>query len=364
VPDSRSDAPLADRLAARTLALVDIPSPSRDEAAIAAYVTDALSSAGVPVRDAGDNCVVADLPASSPGAPRLLLAGHLDTVPIQDNVPGRRDGNVIHGSGASDMKAGVALMVELGLELAQRPGSVAATLCFFAREELPFGDSSLTPLLARDEHLRSADAAIALEPTANELHAGCLGNLNATWTFSGRSGHSARPWDADNAIERAARAIAALADTAPPTPHVVDGLEFREVVSVTKIEGGIALNVVPDNVVARVNYRYPPGRTADEAEARLHELCDGEQRTLTIDGNAPSGAVAIDHPLVKQLIAAGELTIAPKQAWTPVAELALAGVPAVNFGPGDPAFAHRRDEQVTVGALVAGYVTLSRVLWS
>ena len=132
------------------------------------------------------------------------------------------------------------------------------------------------------------------------------------WTFSGRSGHSARPWDGDNAIERAARAIAALADVAPPTPHVVDGLEFREVVSVTKIEGGIALNVVPDNVVARVNYRYPPGRTAQAAEARLHELCDGEQRTLTIDGNAPSGAVAIDHPLVQRLIAAGDLDDRPQ----------------------------------------------------
>ena len=144
------------------------------------------------------------------------------------------------------MKAGLAVMVELGLELAARPASVAVTLCFFAREELPFGDSALTPLLARDADLRGADAAIVLEPTANELHAGCLGNLNATWTFTGRSGHSARPWLADNAIERAARAIArARRRGAARTPHVIDGLEFREVVAVTEIEGGIALQRDP-----------------------------------------------------------------------------------------------------------------------
>jgi succinyl-diaminopimelate desuccinylase len=365
------DAPLAERLAARTLELVDVASPSRDEARLAAHITDVLSAGGVAVRDAGDGCLVADLPAAAAGsgngvggAPRLLLAGHLDTVPIQDNVPGRRDGDVVHGAGASDMKAGLAVMVELGLELATRPGRPAVTLCFFAREELPFGDSALTPLLARDADLRAVDAAIVLEPTANELHAGCLGNVNATWAFAGRSGHSARPWNADNAIVRAARAIARLADAAPPTPHTIDGLEFREVVSVTEIGGGIAKNVIPDRVTASVNYRYAPGRTAPDAERHLRELCSGEGETLTIDANAPSGAVTLDHPLIRALIEAGDLTLAPKQAWTPVAELAAVGVPAVNFGPGDPTYAHRRDEQVTAVALADAYTILGKVLWS
>jgi len=363
------DAQLADRLAARTLELVDIASPSRDEARLAAHVAGVLGAGGVAVRDAGDGCLVADLPTAGGdgSAPRLLLAGHLDTVPVQDNVPGRREGEVVHGAGASDMKAGLAVMVELGLELAARAGEgqhPAVTLCFFTREELPFGDSALTPLLARDAELRAVDAAIVLEPTANELHAGCLGNVNATWTFAGRSGHSARPWNADNAIVRAARAIARLAEAAPPTPHTIDGLEFREVVSVTEIAGGIAKNVIPDRVTATVNYRYAPGRSADDAERHLHELCSGEGETLSIDGNAPSGAVALDHPLIRALIDAGDLTLAPKQAWTPVAELAAAGVPAVNFGPGDPTYAHRRDEQVTAAALARAYTILAGVLWS
>jgi succinyl-diaminopimelate desuccinylase len=367
VPDARTDAQLADRLAARTLELVDIASPSRYEAALAAHIAGVLSAGGVAVRDAGDGCLVADLPAAAAGAPRLLLAGHLDTVPIQDNVPGRRDGDVIHGAGASDMKAGLAVMVELGLALAARGGEgqqPAVTLCFFAREELPFGDSALTPLLARDADLRAVDAAVVLEPTANELHAGCLGNINATWTFAGRSGHSARPWQADNAIVRAARAIARVTDAAPPTPHTIDGLEFREVVSITQIAGGIATNVIPDRVSAHVNYRYAPDRDSADAERRLHELCAGESETLSIEANAPSGAVALHHPLIRALIDAGDLTLAPKQAWTPVAELAVAGVPAVNFGPGDPTFAHRRDEQVTADALAQAYRVLGTVLWS
>ncbi len=367
MPDARTDAQLADRLAARTLELVEIPSPSRDEALLAAHIADVLGEGGVDVRDAGDGCLIADLPTAVPAAPRLLLAGHLDTVPVQDNVPGRRDADTIHGAGASDMKAGIAVMVELGLELAARAGAgqgPAVTLCFFAREELPFGDSALTPLLARDAGLRGVDAAIVLEPTANELHAGCLGNINATWTFTGRSGHSARPWLADNAIERAAREIARVADEAPPAPHTIDGLEFREVVSVTEITGGIARNVIPDRVTASVNYRYAPDRDAVDAERRLRELCDRDDAVLTIDANAPSGAVAIGHPLIRALIDAGDLTLAPKQAWTPVAELAVAGVPAVNFGPGDPAFAHRRDERVAIAALVDCFTILEALLWS
>jgi succinyl-diaminopimelate desuccinylase len=364
VPADRSDAQLAERLAARTLALIDIASPSRDEAALAAHVHNVLSDGGVAVRDAGDGCRTATLPAATPDAPRLLIAGHLDTVPVQGNVPGRRDDGAVHGAGASDMKGALAVMIELGLELAGRPGALDVTLCFFGREELPFGDSALTPLLTREPALRDVDAAIVMEPTDNELHAGCLGNINATWSFAGRSGHSARPWLADNAIERAARAIARVVDAAPPVPHEIDGLTFTEVVAITEIEGGIARNVIPDLVTAHVNYRYAPDRDATGAEQRLRALCAGEGETLVIDANAPSGAVAIDHPLIRALIDAGELVIAPKQAWTPVAELAVAGVPAVNFGPGDPAFAHRRDEQIRIDALLHSARTLERVLWS
>ncbi len=356
VPD---DLVLAERLAARTLELVDVASESRDEAALAAHVLAVLQTADVTVRDAGDTCVVAE--CGSVDGPLVVLAGHLDTVPAQGNRPGRRDETAVHGLGASDMKAALAVMIETALLLRDARKRVA--LCFFGREELGIADSALTPLLARDEQLRSADLALVMEPTDNVLQGGCLGNVNATWTFTGRSGHSGRPWLADNAITHAADGIAAL-HAVPVERLQFDGLEFAEVATVTKIAGGIAENVVPDEVRCHVNYRYAPGRSAAVAEARIRELCDHPQSSLEIFSNAPSGAVAVAHPLAQELVAAGGLAVAPKQAWTPVAEFALAGVPAVNFGPGDPAYAHRRDELVRVDALVRSARTLETFLCS
>ncbi len=350
-----SDAELAERLAARTLELIDIPSESRDEAALAAHALAVLQAGGVPARDAGDTCVVTDRLGPA-GAPWIVLGGHFDTVPAQGNRPGRRDAQTVFGLGAADMLGAVAVAIELALAAAASGGQDGATaalgLCLFGREELPVAESALTPLLEREPALRTADLVLMMEPTDNTLHAGCLGNLNATWTFAGRSGHSARPWQADNAIERAARAIARVADASAPVEHVFDGLTFTEVVSVTKIAGGIADNVIPDVVEAHVNARYAPGTTPAEAEARLHALCGGEGETLRITSNAPSGAVCTTDPLVQRLIAVGDLPVAPKQAWTPVAEFTGLGMSAVNFGPGAPRFAHQRDEQVSVAALV------------
>ncbi len=357
--DVADDAALAERLATRTLELVDVPSESRDEGVLAAHVLAVLGAAGVPARDAGDCCVVAELDGGE--GPLVVLAGHLDTVPTQGNRPGRRDADAVHGLGASDMKAALAVMVELALTLRDTRRRVA--LCFFGREELGIADSALTPLLAREPALAGAGLAVVMEPTDNALQGGCLGNVNATWTFSGRSGHSGRPWLADNAITHAAAGVAAL--HAVPVERVVqDGLEFAEVASVTRIAGGIADNVIPDRVDCHVNYRYAPGRSAASAEARLAELCAAPASSLEVTSNAPSGAVAVTHPLARALVAAGDLSVAPKQAWTPVAEFALAGVPGVNFGPGDPAFAHRRDERVRVDALVRCARTLERFLCS
>jgi succinyl-diaminopimelate desuccinylase len=335
---------LGERLAARTLELVDIASESRAEAPLAAHVAAVLEAENVPLRDLGDTCLLAGR-ADAP----LLLAGHLDTVPEQGNRPGRIAGGRVHGLGASDMKGALAVMIELAL------AGAPYRCLFFGREELPVQESALAPLLAREP--LAAELVVMMEPTACELHAGCLGNINATWTFHGRSGHSARPWTADNAIERAAAGVLALA-AQPPLPHSFDGLEFVEVASVTKIAGGIAANVIPDRVECHVNFRYAPGREPAAAEARLAELCAGHGE-LRIESNAPSGAVATG-PRVDALVAAGSLVRAPKQAWTPVAEFGLAGLAAVNFGPGDPAQAHRRDESVEIAALVRAYEVLER----
>jgi succinyl-diaminopimelate desuccinylase len=344
---------LADRLAARTLELVDWPSESRDEAGLAEHVLAVLRDGGVDARDAGDTCVLAGATARGE-RPLVVLAGHLDTVPAQGNRPGRRDGDAVHGLGAADMKGAVAVMLELAL--AAPAAAVDLGYVLFGREELPFTESALGPLLAREPGLREADLVVVMEPTSNAIHAGCLGNVNATWTFRGRSGHSARPWFADNAIHRAAEGIHALAQVAP-VEHEFHGLRFTEVVSVTRVSGGIASNVIPGEAVAGVNYRYAPGRTPQEAEAWLRSLCE-PYGTLTIDGNAPSAPVAIDNELAQRLIAVGDLEVAAKQAWTPVAEFAAAGVNALNFGPGDPAQAHAVEEHVRADALVRCYETI------
>jgi succinyl-diaminopimelate desuccinylase len=346
---------LEDRLARRALELVDVPSESRNETDLATLVLEVLR--GVGARDAGDTCVLAGTTERG-DRPLVLLAGHLDTVPAQDNRPGRREDGAVHGLGAADMKGAVAVMVELALGGLGERANVDVGYVFFGREELPVVHSALTPLLEREPGLRSADAVIVMEPTANAIHAGCLGNINATWTFPGTSGHSARPWLADNAIHRAAAGVDALAQV-PAEPREFDGLRFVQVVSVTRIEGGIAGNVIPDRAVAHVNFRYAPGTSADEAEALLRGWCE-PYGAVEIDSNAPSAPVATGNAQIQRLIATGDLDVAPKQAWTPVAEFAALGVDAVNFGPGDPRYAHTRDEQVAIDALVRSYETLER----
>src|SRR4051812_47246286 len=343
---------LADRLASRVLEIVNIASESRAEATLAAHVLDVLDGAGA--RDAGDTCVLVGSTERRGDRPLVLLAGHLDTVPAQGNFPGRLDDGVVHGLGAADMKAALGVMVELALA---PPAEATADVgfVFFGREELPFGDSALTPLLTREPGLTGADLVVVMEPTDNELHAGCVGNISATWTFRGTAGHSARPWLADNAIHRAGVGIAQLA-ALEPVDHEFAGLTFREVVSAVTVHGGVARNVVPDTCTVEVNMRYAPGTSAQDAEARLRALCEPHGE-LTIDGNAPSGAVPDGNALVQRLVAAGGLETAPKQAWTPVAEFSGLGVDAINFGPGDPKYAHRRDERVAEAALVRSHET-------
>jgi succinyl-diaminopimelate desuccinylase len=345
VAPAPSETELAERLAARTLELIDVPSESRSEAELASLVSRVLREGGADVVDLGDSCVLARPRETRPS---ILLAGHLDTVPAQGNIPGRVDGERVHGLGASDMKGALAVMIEL--VLARAPYAAL----FFPREELPSTESALTPLLERSPV--EAEFVVVMEPTDCELHAGCLGNIGASWEFKGRAGHSARPWTADNAIHSAAIGIAALA-SAPSLPVTFHGLTFHEVASVTMVEGGIATNVIPAACTAHVNFRYAPGRTPAEAEERLRELTRGLGE-LTVTGNSGSAPVALEHPLARKLIEAGDLTVAPKQAWTPVAEFAAAGYPAVNFGPGLTSQAHRADEHIEIAGLLRAHRVL------
>lgn len=352
------------RLATRTLGLIDVASVSRDESEVLAVIRGSLPPSYEIVDDT--DAVLFAMPRERRAeVPCVVLAGHVDTVPIAGNVPGTIEEGAVVGRGASDMKGGLAVMLELADELHDAPAGPdldldIAFLCF-GREELQYSESALLPFFERCPAAATADLAIVMEPTDNAIEMGCLGNLNATVTVRGQAAHSARPWLGDNAIHRAIAALAPLADL-PVRDVSVDGLTFREVVSVTTIEGGVAANVVPDQVQARVNFRYAPGHTPAGAESRLRELLAASGAEVRIDGNAPPGPVNVANPLVTRLRDAGDLSLGPKQAWTPVAELALAGVDAVNFGPGDPKYAHRDDERIEVAALVRCHAVLRAFL--
>jgi succinyl-diaminopimelate desuccinylase len=325
-------------LATLTLALVDIPSESNDEAAVLTRVREHMAGTGIPLAlDTGSALLYA-----APEA-RVVLAGHVDTVPAQGNRPGRREAGVIHGLGAADMKGGVAVM----LALAEARGDLG--YLFFAREELPVAESALPEALAGSPLLRAAELAIMLEPTDCALEVGCLGNVMAQLVFTGVAAHSARPWLGENAAHAAVRGLTGLVDV-PPRRVTQGGAEYIEVLSLVGLASGVARNVIPPEAVAEVNFRYAPDRTPSEAEERLRELTGGAGE-LRIISNAPPAPAPEGNPHVERLLATGAGPVRAKQAWTPVAEFAAAGIPAVNLGPGDPAYAHRADEQVAEAAL-------------
>jgi succinyl-diaminopimelate desuccinylase len=351
-----ADSDLAGRLARRTLELVDIPSESGNEAAISAHVRSLIPSSFEPEYHDEDGAVFAR--RRRQGRPLVVLAGHYDTVPAQENLPGRIENGAVVGLGASDMKGGLAVMLELAraLDAHVDDPELDVALLVFGKEELPAEFSPLPAIFAGSKLVHEAELAILLEPTDNTIQAGCLGNLNAELVFHGVSGHSARPWTAENAIELALAGLAPLA-AIPPRPVEVGGLTFTEVLSLTRIEGGIAANVIPDRVTAHLNFRYAPDRSPESAEAYLRSLVpDGAE--LVPGGDAPPARVVTDAPLVRRLRETGNLALEPKQAWTNVADFTARGIDAVNFGPGATRYAHRRDEQVEIAALEAAFTAL------
>jgi succinyl-diaminopimelate desuccinylase len=324
-------------LAQTTLQLVNTPSESRREAAAVDLVRALMP--GAPAYDDDEVLLYGDGP--------VLLAGHLDTVPAQGNIPGRIEDGAVHGLGASDMKSGIAVMIELA-----RAG-VPGRYLFFTREEVPVAESPLPALFATDA-LEDVELAVVLEPTDCILHAGCLGNLQARVRFHGESAHSARPWTGVNAIHELVRGLQGLAELQPHDVEL-DGLVYREVVSAVRVEGGIAANVVPAHASVELNYRF----VRDDPEARLRELVPaGELEVLSVSPSAPP---ALGNPWIERLRALVP-EVAPKQAWTPVAQFAEQGIDAINYGPGLTRYAHRADEHVTTCNLERVYETLRELL--
>jgi succinyl-diaminopimelate desuccinylase len=339
-------------LAQRTLDLVNIASESRSEAELYRYVLGA-----VPLEQAysdGESVLF----AKRAGKPLVLLAGHTDTVPAQGNLPGRIEDGAVVGLGASDMKGGLAVMIELGRWAADTELAYDLALLFFPREELGPAENPLPGVFERTGLVDEAQLVICLEPTDNTLQLGCLGNLNARAIFEGKSAHSARPWLGVNAIKLAFDGLQQVLDTEPRDVDI-DGLVFREVISVTQFNAGIASNVIPARAEAILNFRYAPDRTPESAIERVGELVGSDVEILA---NSPPAHVASRSPLVEQLRAVGGFEVQPKQAWTNVADFAARGLDAINLGPGGTRYAHAVDERVEITELERTYDALQRFL--
>ena len=292
--------------------------------------------------------------------PLVTLLGHIDTVPEQGNGAARVEGDRMYGLGTSDMKAGVAVMIHLLESPGVDDGPYDVVGVFYDKEEGSSDDNGLEEVLDRAPWLSGSALAVVLEPTDLRLELGCNGVMNADVVFTGTAAHSARPWMGENAVTKAGSWLDRLHRLQPETVQV-DGLEYREVFSVTRASGGIANNVVPAEFTVNLNYRFPPRYDLVQAEERLRSVAADADR-VEIKDRAPAGAVPAGNEHLDRLVEALGAERSAKQGWTDVARLGARGVPAVNYGPGDPALAHRADESVALGNLDAAYQGLARFL--
>ncbi len=330
-------------LLARTAALVDIASPSRDEAALVDAIEAELRAIGTLTVDrVGDNLVArTELGRSQ----RVVFAGHTDTVPATaNNASARIEGDRLSGVGSADMKGGLAIMLELARTITEP--AVDCTFVFYAREEIGSAESGLGELFELRPELLIGDVAILGEPTDGLIEAGCQGTLRVRVTLHGARAHTARSWMGRNAIHRLGQVLDLLAAYEPRKP-VIDGCQFHEGLQAVAIDGGVAGNVVPDVASVVINHRFAPDRSGVEAEAHVRELLapaleagDVVELTECSDGALPG----LTHPLLASLVARSGGEVLAKLGWTDVARFASHGVPAVNFGPGDNTVAHTADE--------------------
>ncbi len=351
-----SEPPLTGSVAAICHELVATPSEYGQEEALAELVEQRVRALGLTAERIGNSIVTR---TGNAGA-GVALVGHLDTVPNWAGGQVERTADRIIGRGAADMKGGVAVMLRLleRLVASSRP----VVFVFYDREEGPNLANGIHRVLAESRLLTPKPTlAIVLEPTGGTIHAGAIGTLNADITFDGKSAHSARPWEGRNAVS--AELAEALVRFASRTaiPVAVEGLRFHDVVTVTGVHAGIARNVLPDQAVLWVNVRVAPGRSVAAARAEVEQLAGVHARVEWLDSSPPA-APRITEPAVADFIARSGLAVHPKQAWTDVATLQEWGVPAFNYGPGDPAQAHQPGEWVEIALLEQCERTLAEEL--
>lgn len=341
---------------ALTADLVDIGSESRGERQICDAVAAALEEFAHLELWRDGNTLVA---RTSLGlAERVLVAGHLDTVPANGNLPSRREDGILWGLGTCDMKGGVAVALRLAAGAAAATRDV--TFVFYECEEIDHAFNGLGRVARERPDLLVADFAILMEPTDGGVEAGCQGTLRAEVVSRGTRAHSARSWTGDNAIHAAGEILARLAAYEARNVEI-DGLTYREGMNAVGISGGVAGNVIPDLATVTVNYRFAPSRSESEAADHVRELFAGFE--VTIVDSAAGALPGLEQPAAAAFVQDLDLPVAPKFGWTDVSQFSQLGVPAVNFGPGDPSLAHRADERVETAQLESVDAAMSRWLF-
>lgn len=338
--------------------LVDIPSVTGDERAIADHVTERLARAAKGEVLRSGNGLVWRGPQR--GKPLIVLAGHLDTVPPSGNAKSRRDGDKLYGVGTTDMKAGDAVMLALHDSLDMAALRFDLALVFYDAEEGPAANNGLKRIFEQFPWIREASLAILLEPTDLNIEMGCNGILNIEVRVPGVAAHAARPWMGDNAVAKGADWLASITKF-ETTPVTVQGIEYRETLQVTTVQAGKTRNVVPSEMVVNLNHRFPPDRTVEAATARIRALVPAGFGFEVVDA-APPGEVCLDHPEVQSFIRRFGAKVAGKQGWTDVARFTSVGVPAFNFGPGYAELCHRADEHCSIEYLGRAYEWLAAFL--
>ena len=343
-----------------TSTLVGIPSVSFEEAAIVDFLHDRLNQ--IPWLETsriGDNLIAR---TNMEKGRRLLLGGHTDTVPANNNLEPRLEGETLWGLGAADMKGGLAVMLSLA-EAIPSP-AFDMTYLFYAREEVAAEHSGLKDIVDAAPELLDADLALLGEPTSGTVEAGCQGTMRFVLELKGERAHTARPWMGVNAIHRLDKALNVLNEYKERKP-VIEGCEYHEALQAVRIEGGVAGNVVPDSVALTFNHRVAPDRDLEEAEDFIRTLFSSiltSEDSLTLVDSAPPAKPGLYNSMLASMIGKHDLQARAKLGWTDVAFFDQRGIPAANFGPGDATLAHTQEERITKAAVDSCYLVLKNLI--
>lgn len=336
------------------MTFLSIPSVTGDEGKLARHLSGRLAGSGRPVVLDRDSVII---PPADDDRPLVILSGHLDTVPPRGNETPRLEGETVWGRGSADMKGGLSVIVSLLDDPKIGAGWARVGAILYAGEEGPLAQNDLGRLLdGAAKWSRDAVLAILLEPTDVQIEVGCVGLINVEAVFRGEACHSARPWFGKNAIEVALPWLESIS-AFEIRQHEIAGFTFRETATITTLTAGTARNVVPGELVANLNYRFPPGWDLGRARVAVSALVAGATEMRIID-EAPSAEVPLERPHFAAFVHGSGLRCRAKQAWTDVAQYSERRVPALNFGPGDPQLAHRDDEHVKISAIDRTHSTI------